>query len=116
MRTTLASTIIALALALGACGADDGGLSRTQVEDRVSKEIGEQQDKPATTACVEGSEERTFRCKVTVDSATSTIEARVTSTYEARVSKTAIASRSTNTAAAIQLDENVPTFWTAEAT
>jgi hypothetical protein len=97
MRTTLASTIIALALALGACGADDGGLSRTQVEDRVSKEIGEQQDKPATTACVEGSEERTFRCKVTVDSATSTIEARVTSTYEARVSKTAIASRSTNT-------------------
>ena len=61
------------------CGSDDDGLSRTEVEDRVAKEVGKAEGARASAACVEGSADRTFRCKVTI--------ANVTSTYEARVSK-----------------------------
>jgi uncharacterized lipoprotein YmbA len=80
MRLSIALLIAIATLAFAACGSDDdGGLSRTQVEDRVAKEIGENEAKRASAACVEASEERTFRCKVTVGS--------VIGTYEARVSK-----------------------------
>jgi len=77
MRPWTAVLVAVATLALTACGSDDGGLSRTQVEDRVSREVGENEAKRATAACVEGSEERTFRCKVTVENSISTYEARV---------------------------------------
>jgi hypothetical protein len=61
------------------CGSDDESLGRTEVEGRVAKEVSKDEGGRASAECVEGSAERTFRCKVTV--------ANSTGTYDARVSK-----------------------------
>ena len=66
----LVGVMLAAALATG-CGSENTGLDRTQVEDRVATEVGTNEGDTAKAECVEGSKDRTFRCEVTVENATS---------------------------------------------
>ncbi len=55
---------------------------RTEVESRVAQEVGERETGKARAACVERAEERTFRCEVTVGTATAFYEVLVSKDSE----------------------------------
>lgn len=75
------SVLVVAALCAGliaGCGSN-APLTLTQVERRVAKLVGDNQGGHAEAKCVELSEDRAFRCDVSVNA--------VPSTYDARVSK-----------------------------
>ena len=75
-RVALVGVALCAGLIAG-CGTVDTQLSPTQVERRVATLVGDNEGGHAEAKCVEGPEDRSFRCEVSVNAVSSTYDARV---------------------------------------
>lgn len=72
--------LIVIALCAGllaGCGADNSRLALTQVERRVAKLVGDNESGHAEAKCTEVTEDRLFRCDVSVNALKSTYDAHI---------------------------------------